>query len=209
MKTTETQNISATQQKVLDHISKFSDATADLIASATGMNRLLVFKTVKVLSDNGLVKISDTKPSTYKIVKGESKTAKAPEKKTTSIKKVADDEVALNSGTRDTSKLKFNGELYGKGRLVLAVVKQFMKDNPRTSLTKLKETFPEELQPRYGMIQEVSKAKKLSIDRERFFLKPEDLIKVGDKKVAVCNQFGKNNLPEVLKHFKTLNYNIK
>jgi len=207
MKTTET------QQKVLDHISKFSDTTADLIASATGMNRLLVFKTVKVLSDNGLVRISDTKPSTYKVLKVESKNTKVTDKKITktgSTKKVADDEVALPSGSRDISKIKFNGTMYGKGRLVLAVVQHYVKNNPRVSYTKLKEVFSDEFQQRYGMVQELSKAKKLSVDRDRFFLKAEDLIKIGDKKIAVCNQFGSNNIAPFLKMVKSkLGYNIK
>ena len=40
-----------------------------------------------------------------------------------------------------------------------------------------------------------------------FFLKAEDLIKIGDKKIAFCNQFISHNLP--LKHFKALEFVIK
>ena len=76
-------------------------------------------------------------------------------------------------------------------------------------LSKLKELFPDTLQPRYGTIQDVSKAKKLSEDRERFFLKPEQILKVGDKRVAVCNQWGKHNIGGFVKIARSLGYNIK
>lgn len=204
MKTTET------QQKVLDIVEKFENMTAELISTATGLNKLLVYKTVKVLAENNLIKISETTPPTYEFLKAEIKNEKTDQKKTTktvNTKKIAEDEVALKSDGRDTSKLKFNGELYGKGRLVLAVVKKYVEDNPRTTITKLKEIFPDELNKRYGCIQTVEKARKISVDRERFFLKAEDLIKVGDKKIAVCNQFGSHNLP--LKHFRALGFTIK
>ena len=252
MKTTETQKLPETQQKVLDFIHKFSDSNVDYIADGTQLNKLLVFKAVKVLADKKLLVKSENNPVTYKLPIDDAKKpntselksikteANADEKgtnvsgkksakientakvekeiiagfKTESKKKETavkgNDEVALpKTGGRDTSKLKFNGELYGKGKLVLAVVKKYMEDNPKTTFAKLKEVFPDTLQPRYGMIEEVNKAKKISADRDRYFLKPEDLIKVGDKKIAVTNQIGANNLPPVLKQFRALGYTIK
>lgn len=222
MKTTEEQPLSPTQQTLIDHLEKFANSPVDLIVTATGLNKLLVTNSLKILLEKKkLVEVSDTTPPVYNLVATAKKitnvadkksvkteTAKIALPKTEVTKKTADDEVVLKKENgRDTSKLKFNGNEYGKGRLVLAVVKKYMEDNPRTTLTKLKEVFPDELQNRYGMVQEVSKAKKLSVDRDRFFLKPEDLIKVGDKKVAVCSQFGSNNLP--LKHLKSLGFVIK
>jgi sugar-specific transcriptional regulator TrmB len=197
-----------TQKKIYDHIEKFSNTDASTIASATGVNRLLVFKTVKILADEKLIKISDTNPPTYTLIKPDAKGEKGAIKKADkeAVEKEKDEVITKSEG-RNTEKLKFNGELYGKGKLVLAVVRKYILDNPKTTLTKLKEVFPDSLQPRYGVVQEIGKAKKLSEDRDRFFLKPEDLIKVGDKKIAVCNQFGSHNLP--LKHFKSMGFIIK
>lgn len=226
MKTTETKKLTETQQTVLDFIEKFG-GSADIISSGTQLNKLLVLKTVKALAEKNLITINaEIDPPVYTFANAEGNTyahIQTPTKavanveenkvsgkksaKTATAKKVVEDEVTLKTDGRDTSKLKFNGELYGKGRLVLAVVQKYMLDNPKTTFAKLKEVFADELQPRYGMIQEVSKAKKISTDRDRYFLKPEDLIKVGDKKVAVCNQFGSHNLP--LKYFKTLGFVIK
>jgi hypothetical protein len=193
------------QEKVLSTLGKFSSSTVEILSTGTGINKLLLYKILKPLVENKQVVKSETTPPTYSLAVGKNDRTK------TNPKNIADDELQLPNATgRDTSKLKFNGELYGKGRLVLAVVQHYVKSNPRVSLTKLKEVFPDELQPRYGMVQEVGKAKKLSADRDRFFLKPEDLIKVGDKKIAVCNQFGSNNLPPFLKMVKSrLGYNIK
>ena len=137
MKTSET--LTEKQQTVLDFISKFSDTDADIIANGTGMNKLMLGKTVKQLAENGLIKISDATPPTYQLIKVDGKSAKVVDEKnakeadkkpakTETVKK-EDDEVVLKSGERDTSKLKFNGELYGKGRLVLVVVKKYIEDN--------------------------------------------------------------------------------
>ena len=210
MKNTET--LSETQQKVLDAIIKLNEAPAEAIAEESKINKLLVFKTVKVLNEKGLIEINkENEPHTFKASDGEGK-SKAPIKKVAKIEtatKEKDDQLALKLVGRDTSKFKFNGELYGKGRLVLAVIKKYVEDNPKVTFSKLKEVFPDELQPRYKMFEEVNKAKNSTTDRERYFIKnPEDLIKLGDKKViAVCNQFGADNLP--LKHFKSLGFKIK
>lgn len=232
MKTPETQKLTETQKKVHDYIEKYSDSNADFISNGTELNKLLVLKSVKALAEKGMITINlESQPATYCATKLAETDVKLSDKKSTktenttkvdkeviarpktggikkeTVSKQNDEVVLTKTGGRDTSKLKFNGELYGKGRLVLAVVKKYVEDNPKTTLTKLKEVFPSELQPRYGMFQEVSAAKKMSADRDRFFLKPEDLIKVGDKKVAVCNQFGSHNLP--LKHLKSLGFVIK
>lgn len=208
MKTTEA--LTDKQQQVLDYIVAHPDSTADAIIEGTGTNKLPAYNIFKqlVAKDKIVINHQNT-PATFSSIKQEAKIVKSADKKLVKEEKSKpeDDEAALPTG-RNTGKLKFNGEFYGKGRLVLAVVNKYVQDNPKVTLAKLKEVFPDELQPRYGIVQEVTKAKKMSEDgRDRFFLKPEELIKVGEKKVAVCNQFGAHNLP--LKHFKALGFVIK
>lgn len=232
----ETEELELTKEAiVLNALEKFSDCSIENLETVTGIFKLHLYKILKVLqADNRVVVNKGGTPTTYSLTN--KKTETAAKAKTDPTKEVDNSEVGsstsksvgvmvktnvnkktakvsedeaelLKTGSRDTSKLKFNGELYGKGRLVLAVVKKYVEDNPRTTFSKLKEVFPDELQPRYGVVEEFSKAKKISADRDRFFLKAEDLIKVGDKKIAVCNQFGSHNLP--LKHFKSLGFVIK
>lgn len=42
------------------------------------------------------------------------------------------------SAKKDTTKYLFNDGLYGKGKLVLAVIGQYLKDNPDTTLSSFK-----------------------------------------------------------------------
>jgi hypothetical protein len=206
MKTTEV--LTEKQQQVVDYLIEHPDSNAETIIEVTGISKLPAFKILKQLIEKDKIAINEQNtPSTYTILHQEVKGVKAGDKKTVKPEKPKEEDEVILKSERNVSKYKFNGELLGKGRLVLAVVKKYIEDNPKVTLVKLKEVFPDELQPRYGIIREVSIAKKMSEDRDRYFLKPEELIKVGDKKIAVCNQFGSHNLP--IRHFRTLGFTIK
>lgn len=110
---------------------------------------------------------------------------------------------------RDNSKYKFNGEMYGKGPLVRAVVKQYVQDNPKITLTQLRDIFPDELLRRYGIFQEESEAREISGKCDRYFLKPEHLIQLKKEKIAVCSQFTFENIQPFLKLAKGMGYKIK
>ena len=76
-----------------------------------------------------------------------------------------DDDLGPKTFTgRDNSKYRF-GELRNlpKGRLVLALVRAYVDKNKKVSLSKLQEVFhSDEIQPRYGIITELSVAKSFS-----------------------------------------------
>jgi len=92
--------------------------------------------------------------------------------------------------SRDNTKYIFEKEAYGKGRLVVAVLKKFVSDNPSTTYLQLAEKFPPSLMKRYSVFEEISKAKELSGTRDRYFFKQEDVITLGDKKkVVACSQW--------------------
>ena len=46
-----------------------------------------------------------------------------------------------SNNSKDKTKYKFNDVIYGKNRLVLEVVKQYIKDNPDISYQQLEDTF--------------------------------------------------------------------
>jgi hypothetical protein len=97
------------------------------------------------------------------------------------------------------------GEQYGKGPLLLAVVKYYIKENPKVSLKQLKENiFPDSLMHRFGIVADVKTAENFGA-RPRFFLREDQIITLGDKKtkVAVCNQVTFDNLQPFLKHIKS------
>ncbi len=108
---------------------------------------------------------------------------------------------------KDRTKLKFNGKTYGKGRAVQAVIEKFVEDNPTITLTQLQEKFPQGVHS-MGLIQTISKAKKLSKGHRRFYIdKP---IKLADgKQIAVCSEFGANNIGKFLDAARELGYTPK
>lgn len=118
-------------------------------------------------------------------------------------------EVVKEAIERNYTKFKFNGEEYGKGQLVRAVVRQYVTDNPTVTYKQLKEAFPDDLLYRFGIFQDEQKAREISGKYDRYFFKPEHIIKLKDKKIVVCNQFTATNIQPFLKLVKSLGYKIK
>ena len=112
---------------------------------------------------------------------------------------------------RDNSKYKFNGEEYGKGPLVRAVVAKYGEDHPDTTYKQLKEIFPDTLMKRFGVFANEAEAKKLSGSKPRYFLKPEQMIKIKGQKepIAICNQWTAALVEPFIKVAKELGYKIK
>ena len=93
----------------------------------------------------------------------------------------------IKSG-RNTSKYVFEKIVYSKGACVHAVVKAYVRDNNPT-YKELEKVFPP-LVKRYGIINTLEKAKELSPDRPRYFMKDNQIIATKDKiSVAVTNQW--------------------
>ncbi len=113
---------------------------------------------------------------------------------------------------RNNDKYSFNGNTYGKGPLVREVVREYVAGHPKVTLKQLLEVFPTELlKPvRFGIVQEIEKARELSGARDRYFFKEEHQIKLGDKKtVVVCSQFTAANIVPFLAAAKKLGFKIK
>ncbi|HXS37476.1 MAG TPA: hypothetical protein VN721_12300, partial [Flavipsychrobacter sp.] len=80
---------------------------------------------------------------------------------------------------RDLTTYQFNGQTYNKGRLAHAVIAQYAKEK-KPSLKTALELFKDEIVPPYGLIKEIKEARKLSKPYPRFFIKPEEEIKLRD-----------------------------
>lgn len=110
---------------------------------------------------------------------------------------------------RDRRGYEFNGEVYGKGPLVLAVIRHHVENNPDINYNKLKSAFPDELLKSYGIFKRLDQAQEASKKRKRYFLKETQLVSVGDCKVAVCNQFTSSNIGAFLEKAREMGYEIK
>jgi hypothetical protein len=128
-------------------------------------------------------------------------------KKAVKPSKKAADKRTANNFDRDFGRFKVNGEVLSKGRAVHAVIAAHITAKKPT-LAQLKASFPDELLKNYGIIQELSKAKKCSINgKTRYFVNKEDVLNTKDgKSIAVSNQFSTENIKPFIKHAKTLGY---
>lgn len=107
---------------------------------------------------------------------------------------------------KDYTKYLFNGNKYGKNRLVLAVIKDFVENNPTITYSQLKVQFPDHLQSRETFTTEtIAKQKR---DR-RNFIEPNELITLADETIAVSTQWGLANINPFIEHCKKLNIEIK
>ena len=220
--------------KATDGIDKKSlaDSTVKGIQLEGALSKLLKEKILKMEMREGqkfyfvaAENLEKENPEEKKTAEGDV-TATAPGKKS-AVKgkkekpdaKISDDEgekenVSEKQGQsevkRDMRKFKFQGQQYTKGGLVHAVVSAFVTKKKNIGITSLKENFPDELIQRFGVFQEISKAKQFtSGGRDRFFLKEEMLIKLKDKKIAVCNQWTAENIKPFLSAARKLGFEIR
>lgn len=118
-------------------------------------------------------------------------------------------EARMRSAGRNRTLYTFNGQEYNKGRLAHAVIAAYAKDKKPT-LKKAVELFPDNIVPPYGLIKPIAEAKKMSEKYQRFFIKPEEEIKLKDSVVAVSNQMTPERIEKIMQIArKELGYKIK
>lgn len=114
---------------------------------------------------------------------------------------------------KDYAKYVFNDKTYTKNRLILAVVTSYVISHPKTTFGELKKLFPDQLQGknRYGVFTSVEEAETIYADTgyKRHFIEPDEVIELKDKKIAVCNQWGRRNIKNFLGKASELGFQIK
>jgi hypothetical protein len=117
------------------------------------------------------------------------------------------------SKSRDTSKYKFEGKVLGKGRLVLAVLKQHIENHPKITYSELEKQFPPKLQGSFGVFSIQSEIdERLSNSTSsirRHFMKANEIITLSDSKIYICNQWGIKNIDNFIRTAKELGYKME
>lgn len=110
----------------------------------------------------------------------------------------------------DLTKYRFRGEVFGKGRLVLAVIKDYVRENPDKTYSELEKQFPQELQGKQGTFTTEAKARLLMNDTgyRRHYLEPEELVALKDATGAVSSQWGLPNIGRFIDHALKLGFDI-
>ncbi|MBE5739182.1 MAG: hypothetical protein E7354_05600 [Clostridiales bacterium] len=109
---------------------------------------------------------------------------------------------------RDKTKYMFEGKVYPKNRLVLAIIKRYVLEND-TDYEKLSSVFDKSLQGSLGVVELYDNAIKISDAPKRYFMKDEDILILNNTKVVVCTQWGIFNIVKFIKQAEMLGFNIQ
>ena len=112
-------------------------------------------------------------------------------------------------GKRDTTRFMFENNVYLKNRLVLAVIRAYLRDNSDITCEELKTVFPKSLQGSIGVVERATIAQMRPDYSVRFFVKPEEILHLTDGDMYVCSQWGILNIPNFLKVAEQLEYKIE
>lgn len=120
----------------------------------------------------------------------------------------------LMGESKDYSRYDFAGQKYNKRKLVHAVVKTYIKNNPDTDFAKLERAFPKKLQgSRYGVFDTQENAREIEISSKqaRHYLNDKEIIILKDgTKIAICTQWGADlNIEKFIERAKELGFEIK
>lgn len=109
---------------------------------------------------------------------------------------------------RDKTKYMFEGKVFPKNRLVLAIIKKYANEHNPTFL-ELSQVFDKSLQGSLGVVELYDVAIKTSDASKRYFLKDEDVLVLNNEKVVVCTQWGIFNIIKFVKRAQALGFNIE
>jgi hypothetical protein len=112
----------------------------------------------------------------------------------------------LSSTGKDYTKYIFNGQTYAKNRLVLAVIQDYVANNPTTTYNQLQTIFPNTLQGQETFTTETTAKQKPS---RRNFLESSELIKLTDETISVNTQWGRGNIERFIDHCTNMGIGIK
>lgn len=112
-----------------------------------------------------------------------------------------------STGGMDYTQYIFEGSKYGKAKLVLAVVRAYVRDNPKISYHTLKSIFYDDLQGSTGVVATPSEARKKRKDPEKRYYTNYALSLV-DGPVWVCTQWGIENIGKFINKARSLGYRI-
>jgi len=148
-------------------------------------------------------------------VKGFDTPANVIERLLNSYEGVSPQDVASATSTsvkreRDKTKYLFEGSLYSKNRLVLAVIKKYVSDHPDSNFNELQSVFPKPIQGSAGVINEAGFVKEKYSDKQnkRHFVKPDEEIQLTDCKAVVCTEWGIGNINDFLNKAEEIGYEI-
>jgi hypothetical protein len=115
---------------------------------------------------------------------------------------------ALAKNEKDKTKYLFKGQTFNKRNLALAIVSELSKKV--RNFNELKKILPDSIQgTKRGVFSRFSEAESYEAEHggRRYFLEDPITLKDGSK-IVVCNQWGIDNIPRLVKAFKDLKWKL-
>jgi len=115
-----------------------------------------------------------------------------------------------HSSNKDMSKYTFNGNTFGKSKLVLELLRHHVASHPDIDLKQLETDFPQDLQGTFGVFASFDQAKKILEEKgyKRYYMDNSELIHLSDETISVSKEWGKGNINKLINHAKSLGYKI-
>ena len=212
-------NTQEAREKILAIIKEKGEISPQQINYATKIAFVQIYSIAKILETEKFIEITQQENTkVYRLLKAvksdASSTEKKPEQPKTEKKieapKPAAKKILLGqTGSRDLTQYKFNGNMYNKGRLAHAIISCYAKEHKPTLKNALL-LFTDDIVPPYGVIKPIKEAREMSKNRSRFFIKDEEVIKLKDAQIAVSNQFTPERIARIISIAKKeLKYIIK
>lgn len=198
-------------ESILECIRKTPNVSVETIKETTKISDILVRSILKSLVADNVIEASDV--GMYNIV-ATKKNGEAPAEKKGAAKIQAKDEDLgpATPSTKDFSRFDFYQEKnLPKSRLVLAIVRKIVADRPKITLKELQILLDSStIQKRYGIVEEVSKSRKIAGTGNRYFTKKEEIIRLHNGVNICCtNQWSSQTLKPLLAIvIKKLNYKV-
>jgi hypothetical protein len=119
------------------------------------------------------------------------------------------------SAQRDTTQYMFNGETMGKARLVLALVRRYVRENPGAAFQDVRSAFPDELQADSPILFTKQRCVVARIDdlssagRKRFHVSDGESIELSDGVIVVSREWNRFNIHNILRRAQELGYAVE
>lgn len=126
------------------------------------------------------------------------------------IREQSEERREARESSKDYTRYLFDGTIYNKRKLVLAVVKKWAEMNGPQSIRELQTAFPQSLQAG-GLFVEVGVAREVYARQgiPRHFLGQDETFIFPDSSAyALSNQWGKSSISEFIKHASTIGLDI-
>ncbi len=127
------------------------------------------------------------------------------------MKQQSEERREARRSSRDYTQYVFNGQIFNKRKLVLAVIHDWVKSKSPQDLSELTRAFPESMVG--GGLFSLENSAKETYERQkisRHFIGQDEALQFSDgSRYAISNQWGKNSIEKFIENAKRIGYKVQ